>query len=86
MIPIYELLSRIHWDKQFGSGDIVVGYYDKFEACIIRIPVREILLKPDDHFSFDLIDRNGVLHSIPMCLIREVRKDGKLIWHRDKAR
>jgi hypothetical protein len=58
----------------------------KSEDSIIRIPVREILFKPDDHLSFDIIDRNGVLHSIPMRMIREVQKDGKLIWHHERGK
>jgi uncharacterized protein (UPF0248 family) len=80
VIPIHELLSRIHWDKQFGQRDFVIAYYDKVEDCLVRIPLREILFKPDDHSSFDLIDQNGVLHSIPMHRIREVYKEGELIW------
>lgn len=86
MIPIHELLSRIHWDKQFGLGDFVVAYYDQVEDCLVRIRLREILFKPDDHFSFDLIDQNGVLHSIPMHRIREVYKDGELIWPRERGK
>ena len=82
MIPIHELLSRIRWDKQFGQGDFIIGYFDRVENCIIRVPMREIMFKPDDHFCFDLIDHDGVLHSIPLHRIREVQKDGKLIWSR----
>ena len=86
MIPIHELLSRIHWDKQFGQRDFVIAYYDKVEDCLVRIPLREILFKPDDHSSFDLIDQNGVLHSIPMHRIREVYKDGELIWRCERGK
>ena len=86
MIPIHELLSRIHWDKQFGQRDFVIAYYDKVEDCLVRIPLREILFKPDDHSSFDLIDQNGVLHSIPMHRIREVYKDGERIWSRGRGK
>jgi uncharacterized protein (UPF0248 family) len=83
MIPIHELLSRIRWDKEFGRGDFVIGYYDRVEDHIISVPVREISFEPGDHFAFDLTDRDGVLHSIPLHRIKEVRKDGELIWHRE---
>jgi len=86
VIPIHELLSRIHWDKQFGQRDFVIAYYDKVEDCLVRIPLREILFKPDDHSSFDLIDQNGVLHSIPMHRIREVYKEGELIWRCERGK
>jgi hypothetical protein len=81
VIAIQELLSRISHDKQFARGEFLIGYFDPREDSVIRIPLRKILFKPDDHFSFDLIDTNGVLHSLSMRLIREVYKDGKLIWH-----
>ena len=82
MIPIHELLSRIRWDRQFGEGDFVIGYYDRVEDAVIRVPMRELFFQPDNHFAFDLIDQDGALHSVPLPRIREVYKNGKLIWHR----
>ena len=82
MIPIHEVLSRIHWDRQFGEGDFVIGYYDRVEDAVIRVPMRELFFRPDDHFAFDLIDQDGVLHSVPLHRIREVYRNDKLIWHR----
>ena len=82
MIPIHELLSRIRWDRQFGEGDFVIGYYDRVEDAVIRVPMRELFFQPDNHFAFDLIDHDGVLHNIPLHRIREVYKNGDLIWHR----
>lgn len=83
MIPIHELLNRIRWDKEFGQGDFVIGYHDRVDDRIVSVPLREIFFEPDDHFSFDLIDHDNVLHSIPLHRIKEVYKDGKLIWHRE---
>lgn len=83
MIPIHELLNRIRWDKEFGQGDFVIGYHDRVDDRIVSIPLREIFFESDDHFSFDLIDHDNVLHSIPLHRIKEVYKDGKLIWHRE---
>lgn len=83
MIPIHQLLSRIRWDKEFGQGDFVIGYKDRLDDRIVRIPLREIFFEPDDHFSFDLVDHDDVLHSIPLHRIKEVYKNGKLIWHRE---
>ena len=82
MIPIHELLSRIRWDRQFGEGDFVIGYYDRVEDTLIRVPMRELFFQPGNHFAFDLIDQDGALHSVPLHRIREVYKNGKLIWHR----
>jgi uncharacterized protein (UPF0248 family) len=82
MIPIHEVLSRIRWDRQFGEGDFVIGYYDRVEDTVIRVPMRELFFPPDNHFAFDLIDQDGVLHSVPLHRIREVYRNDKLIWHR----
>lgn len=83
MTPIHELLNRIHWDKEFGQGDFVIGYYDRVADRIVRVSLREIFFEPGDHFSFDLLDHDGVLHSIPLHRIKEVYKDKELIWHRE---
>jgi uncharacterized protein (UPF0248 family) len=82
MIPIHEVLSRIRWDRQFGEGEFVIGYYDRVEDAVIRVPMRELLFQPDNHFAFDLIDQDGTLHSVPVHRIREVYRNDKLIWHR----
>ena len=61
MIPIHELLSRIRWDKAFGQADFIIGYYDRVERRIIRVPLRELHFESGEHFSFDLIDHQGAL-------------------------
>ena len=76
-------MSRIRRDKKFGQADFIIGYYDRVEDRIIRVPLRELYFEPGDHFSFDLIDHEGALHSIPLHRIREVFRDGERIWHRE---
>jgi uncharacterized protein (UPF0248 family) len=82
MIPIHELLNRIRWDRDFGRADFLIGYYDRVTDEIIRVPLAELYFEPDDHFSFELVDHAGELHSIPLHRIREVFRDGALIWQR----
>ena len=84
MTPIHELLNRIRWDKAFGEADFEIGYYDRIEGRVIRVSMREIFFEPDDHFSFDLYDDEGELHSIPLHRIRQVFRNGELIWHREQ--
>jgi uncharacterized protein (UPF0248 family) len=83
LITIRDLLNRIRWDKTFGEGNFVIGYYDRLDDCIVRVPLRELSFEADNHFSFDLLDHDGVLHSIPLHRITEVYKNGELIWHRE---
>lgn len=84
MIPIHELLNRIRWDRDFGQAVFVIGYYDRVSDEIIRVPLAELYFEPGDHFAFDWVDDAGELHSIPLHRVREVFRDGVLIWRRDR--
>ena len=82
MMPLHELLNRIRWDKEFGIGEFEVGYSDRIEQKIIRIPFRRIRFVEGDRFSFQIDNAEGGVHTIPFHRVREVYKDGHLIWHR----
>lgn len=82
MIPVQDLFNRIIWDKDFGRGSFEIGYYDRIAGKIIRVPFSMIELIPGDHFSFYLYDPDGETCSIPFHRVRQVFKDGQLIWHR----
>lgn len=83
MIPIHELLNRIKWDKSFGSGRFVIGYYDRVDHTIHQLPLQEIFFEKGDHFSFDFMDDQGVLHTVPLHRIKQVYRDDELIWRRE---
>lgn len=83
MQPIHELLSRIRWDRNFAAAEFVVGYYDRVEERIIRVPFAFLEFSADDHFSFELVGREGERHSIPYHRVREVLRNGRCIWQRD---
>jgi uncharacterized protein (UPF0248 family) len=79
---IKEFLSRIRWDPLFGQGRFVVGYEDHVSGGIVRVPFSEIRLEGGDHFSFSLVDGQGIERTIPFHRVREVLRDGVVIWHR----
>ncbi|HET7833907.1 MAG TPA: DUF504 domain-containing protein [Gallionella sp.] len=83
MIPLHELLSRIHWDPEFGRDEFVLGYLDKVRHELVHVPLREVHPDPDSHFCFDLTDDTGVVHTIPYHRVKEVWKNGALIWRRE---
>jgi uncharacterized protein (UPF0248 family) len=83
MIPIQEVLNRLHWDKAFATGDFAIGYYDRVEGKIIQVPLQQVHMTPGDHFSCQVTDLDGYAHDVPLHRIKEVRKDGQLIWHRE---
>ena len=82
MIPIHKLLSRIQWDKEFGKGYFEIGYYDRIENEIIRIPFSDIIFTQDNKNSIQVMDHEGIIHSLPLHRIREVYKNNELIWYR----
>ena len=83
MIPIHELLSRIHWDPDFGCGEFRLGYYDKLLEQLVYVPLAGVRQDADSHFNFEVTDDEGVVHSVPYHRVKEVWKDGALIWHRE---
>lgn len=82
MIPIHELLNRIRWDEEYGKGDFVIGYYDRMEATIITVPLKELYFDSEDHFDFQLLDEEGESHTIPLHRVRQVFRNGQLVWER----
>lgn len=82
MIPIHQLLNRIRWDRDFGRAVFEIGYYDRIDDRIVRVPFEEISFPTDDRSTILIIDQEGVSHSVPLHRIREVFRDRQLIWQR----
>ena len=82
MIPIQDMLHRIQWDPEFGNARFSIGYYDRIEGEIIRVSFQRIHFPPGEHFAFDAVDEDGTTRMVPLHRVREVWRDGKLIWER----
>jgi uncharacterized protein (UPF0248 family) len=82
MIPIHELLNRIRWDEEYSRANFVIGYYDRVADEVIRVSFTELYFDPEDHFDFSLLDEEGKVHTIPLHRIREVFRNGELVWGR----
>lgn len=82
MIPVQELLSRIRWDEAYGNADFVIGYYDRMQDRIVSAPLKELYFEKEDHFDFQLVDDMGETHTIPLHRIRQVFRNGELVWER----
>ena len=85
MQPIQDLLNRIRWDREFGLGHFEIGYYDRLEDRIFRVPFARIEFMEGDHFSFRIADESAEPASIPLHRVRKVWKDGVVIWERKTA-
>ncbi len=80
MIPFHELLSRIRWDAEFGKARFQIGYFDRKKQGLIHLPLEQI--RSEGGFSFQAIADDGTVHSVPYHRVREVWRDGELIWSR----
>jgi len=83
MIPLHELLSRIHWDPGFGQGQFRLGYLDHARPELVYLDLNEVQPAPDSPSCFDVMDTEGNIHSIPYHRVKEVWKNGELIWRRE---
>lgn len=83
MIPIQDLLHRIRWDEAFGQAEFEIGYYDRLTHAIVRVPFQGIRMEEGAHFGFEAIEADGSVHSVPFHRVRDVWRNGELIWHRD---
>ena len=82
MIPIQQLLNKIQWDREFGRARFEIGYLDHVEQRIIRIPLTRIHFEHGNRFFFQLEDEMGEAMEIPFHRIRQVYRNGTLVWHR----
>jgi uncharacterized protein (UPF0248 family) len=82
MTPIHELLHRIRWDAEFGSAEFEIGYWDRMARTIIRVPLRRVHFRKDVHFSFQSVESDGSVHTVPLHRVRAVWRNGELIWQR----
>jgi uncharacterized protein (UPF0248 family) len=86
VLPIRRLLDRIRWDPEFGRGDFTLGYYDRVERRVVKVPLARIDLEPGNHFSFSAVEPDGAVHEVPFHRVREVYRNGGLIWQRPAHR
>jgi uncharacterized protein (UPF0248 family) len=82
MMPIRELLNRIRWDDAFGRAEFRIAYYDRIEHALVLKPLGEMEFPKDRPGVFEWSDPEGEIHAIPLHRIKEVYRNGALIWRR----
>jgi uncharacterized protein (UPF0248 family) len=83
MIPIQDLLSRIRWDPGFARGEFAIGYFDRIENRVVNLAFRSVHFSAGEHFSFDAVEDDGTVHTVPLHRVRDVWRNGRRIWHRE---
>lgn len=83
MQPIHELLNRIRWDEEFAKGDFEIAYLERGKEDLGRINLTDIEFEQGNKFSFNALCSDRLYHDIPYHRVREVYKDGAIIWKRN---
>ena len=82
MVPIQDVLHRIQWDPAWRGGLFEIGYLDRVAGSIVRTAAGAIRLEGGAHPSLTLRDEEGALQQIPLHRVRQVWRNGALIWER----
>ena len=82
MTPLRDLLNRIRWDTEFRRGHFEIGYYDRHEAVVHRVALQAVSFPEGERRTFEVVDEAGLVRRIPLHRVREVLKDGHVIWRR----
>ncbi len=86
MVTAQELLSRIRFDPEFAKGEFELGYYDRVADEILYVGFERIRFQDGNQFSFLVEGKWGEEISIPFHRLRQVQKNGELIWERPRPR
>jgi len=81
MISIKDLLNKVKWDKKEEPSDYTVVYEDKLEKKYKEIAYNKI---KKIEGAFMVLDREGEEVNIPLHRVKQVRKNGMVVWNREK--
>ena len=82
MVPIQDVLHRIQWDPAWRGSVFEVGYLDRVAAAIVRVPFEELRVESSGPPALALRDRDGAVVRVPLHRVREVWRDGAIVWER----
>ena len=68
--------------REFGQADFLIGYLDRVENRILQVGFREIYFHDGAPDSFEMVDAEGQHHRVPFHRVKEVYRNGELIWRR----
>jgi len=79
MQSAFETLSRIKWSITENPEDYSIFILDRIEKKL-----KEIRFESIKSFgrAFMCVEQKGEIVEIPLHRIREIRKNGKLVWGR----
>lgn len=82
MEPLRDLLNRIRWRPDLAAGVYELGIYDRMQDRILRTPLARVRFEPGNSYACFLEDEDGQTRTVPLHRVREVYRDGVLLWKR----
>jgi len=79
MESIIDLINKIKWDAKEDPKDYTLAYQDRVLKTLIEIPYTKIKRLEG---TFMIIEKDGEETNIPTHRIKQVKKNGKVIWQR----
>lgn len=78
MMYIGDFLNKLRWDKNLKAEEYTIVYFDRIAEKSFEVLFTEI----GRESNFMLIRRNNQEVHIPLHRIREVRRNGNVVWER----
>jgi uncharacterized protein (UPF0248 family) len=75
-------LARIRHDPGIGQGEFEIGYLDRIDGTVHRVAFRQITWPEGKRRVFEVIDDSRQVRRIPFHRVRQVYRDGRMIWCR----
>jgi uncharacterized protein (UPF0248 family) len=82
MTRIQDPLNRIRWDREFGKARFAIGYCDRLEKALVRVPFKNISVPGEEPSFLEPVAPDGIVHSVPLHRVRAVWRNGTMIWQR----
>jgi len=75
---IGDLLNKIRWDKNLNPEEYAIVYFDRIAEKSFEVQFTSI----SRHGNFFVIKRGQQEINIPLHRIRQIKRNGKVIWER----
>jgi uncharacterized protein (UPF0248 family) len=81
--PIHEVLNRIRWDPSYDGGRrFALTYVDHAKAMPVIVPFSSVTFDAGSSRMIGVADEEDEVRKIPLHRIRQVLRDGVVIWER----
>ena len=83
--PYVSIMDYISTKKNYNYRfDFEIGYLDRVAGGVVRVPFRDVRFD-EGQLTLDAIEEDGSSVTVPLHRVREVWRNGEVIWRRGRA-